>query len=86
MTLLGRKPHSEGDEPFGRLGSQKLTKRRKRGDRHIGLADGAKRASLAPDHLEGSKKERYDKYQGNIPLEDEEKYARSKVENRTMGK
>jgi hypothetical protein len=92
MTLLGRKKHhSEGDdyEPFGRrvseLGSQ-MTNRRKRDDKHIGLADGARRIKLAPDLLEGSKKERFKKYQGNIPLEDEEKYVRSKVENRPMGK
>mmetsp|Transcript_15333 Transcript_15333/g.31153 ORF Transcript_15333/g.31153 Transcript_15333/m.31153 type:complete len:426 (+) Transcript_15333:169-1446(+) len=86
MPLLGRKHHSEG-EPFGRrvseLGSQ-VTNRRKRGDKHIGLADGARRSQLGPDNLEGSKKERYEKYQGNIPLEDEEKYVRSKVENRPM--
>lgn len=88
MPLLGRKHHSEG-EPFGRrvseLGSQ-VTNRRKRGDKHIGLADGARRSQLGPDNLEGSKKERYEKYQGNIPLEDEEKYVRSKVENRPMSK
>ena len=88
MPLLARKYHSEG-EPFGlrvsELGSQ-ITNRRKRGDRHIGLADGARRSQLGPEHLEGSKKERYEKYQGNIPLEDEEKYVRSKVERRPMSK
>jgi len=86
MPVLGRKHHSEG-EPFGRrvseLGSQ-VTNRRKRGDKHIGLADGARRSQLGQDNLEGSKKERYEKYQGNIPLEDEEKYVRSKVENRPI--
>lgn len=56
-----------------------LTQRR---ERHIGLAVGARRSMLQPDHLEGSKKVRYDKYNGNIPLEEEEKYARAKVENR----
>ncbi len=88
MPLLTRKSHSEG-ETFGQrvseLGTQ-VTNRRKRGDRHIGLADGARRSQLGPDHLEGSKKERYEKYQGNIPLEDEEKYVRSKVEKRPMSK
>ena len=86
MRLLGRKHHSEGEASglrVSELGNQMIN-RRKRGDRHIGLADGARRSQLGPDHLEGSKKERYEKYQGNIPLEDEEKYVRSKVENRPM--
>src|SRR6056300_1352600 len=56
-----------------------LTQRR---ERHIGLAVGARRSQLQPDHLEGSKKVRYDKYNGNIPLEEDEEYARAKVENR----
>ncbi|KAL7500656.1 hypothetical protein ACHAWT_009888 [Skeletonema menzelii] len=86
MRLLDRKHHSEGEASglrVSELGNQMMN-RRKRGDRHIGLGDGARRSQLGPDHLEGSKKERYEKYQGNIPLEDEEKYVRSKVENRPM--
>lgn len=86
MRLLDRKHHSEGEASglrVSELGNQMIN-RRKRGDRHIGLGDGARRSQLGPDHLEGSKKERYEKYQGNIPLEDEEKYVRSKVENRPM--
>ena len=86
MPLL-RKHHSDteacGPLRASELGSQMIN-RRKRGDRHIGLADGARRSQLGPDLLEGSKKERYEKYKGNIPLEDEEKYVRSKVENRPM--
>ena len=37
-----------------------------------------------PELLEGSKKVRYDKYKGDIPLEDDEKYVRSKVERRPV--
>ena len=37
-----------------------------------------------PDLLEGSKKVRYEKYNGDIPLEDDERYARSKVERRPI--
>ena len=37
---------------------------------------------VPPELLEGSKKVRYEKYNGDIPLEDDEKYARSKVERR----
>lgn len=53
-----------------------------RSNRHVGLAVGARRSQLQPDLLEGSKKFRYDKYNGNIPLDEDEKYARAKVENR----
>eukprot|EP00581_Thalassiosira_minuscula_P032869 CAMPEP_0183763698 /NCGR_PEP_ID=MMETSP0739-20130205/9867_1 /TAXON_ID=385413 /ORGANISM="Thalassiosira miniscula, Strain CCMP1093" /LENGTH=557 /DNA_ID=CAMNT_0026002157 /DNA_START=130 /DNA_END=1803 /DNA_ORIENTATION=+ len=61
-------------------------KRRYRDQKVVGLADGL-RASLNPvpvDQLTVSKKVRYDKYNGDIPLEDDEKYARSKVERRPL--
>ena len=83
-----RKHHSEGEQFGPRVSelSSQVANRRKRGDKHIGLADGARRSQLSPDNLEGSKKERYEKYQGKIPLDDEEKYVRSKVEHRSTGK
>ena len=91
MPLLERSFRIEGGQLGSRvseLGSQ-VTKRRKLGDNHIGLAHGAQSKQLSllsPDEMDASKKVRYDKYKGNIPLEDEENYARSKVENRSMGK
>ena len=86
MTLLGRRHHSEGEkrsEASETIGRRVSVARQ----RHIGLADGARRSQLGKlgkDLLEGSKKERFDKYNGNIPLEVEEQYVRSKVENRPI--
>ena len=61
-------------------------KRRYRDQKVIGLGDGARRSlnPTPPELLEGSKKIRYEKYNGDIPLEDDEKYARSKVERRPI--
>ncbi|KAL7554960.1 hypothetical protein ACHAWF_018539 [Thalassiosira exigua] len=61
-------------------------KRRYRDRKVVGLAEGVRRTMnpTPPDLLEGSKKVRYEKYDGNIPLEDDEKYARSKVERRPL--
>ena len=59
-------------------------RRRVRDKKVVGLGDGLRRAMdpTPPELLEGSKKVRYEKYNGDIPLEDDEKYARSKVEKR----
>ncbi|KAL7524127.1 hypothetical protein ACHAXR_001198, partial [Thalassiosira sp. AJA248-18] len=61
-------------------------KRRHRDQKVVGLGEGARRAMnpTPPDLLAGSKKVRYEKYNGDIPLEDDEKYARSKVERRPI--
>ena len=61
-------------------------KRRYRDQKVVGLGDGARRSlnPTPPELLEGSKKIRYEKYNGDIPLEDDEKYARSKVERRPI--
>eukprot|EP00585_Thalassiosira_rotula_P004703 CAMPEP_0196139210 /NCGR_PEP_ID=MMETSP0910-20130528/6572_1 /TAXON_ID=49265 /ORGANISM="Thalassiosira rotula, Strain GSO102" /LENGTH=554 /DNA_ID=CAMNT_0041399911 /DNA_START=94 /DNA_END=1758 /DNA_ORIENTATION=+ len=61
-------------------------KRRYRDDKVVGLGEGVRRTMnpTPPELLEGSKKVRYDKYNGDIPLEDDEKYARSKVERRPI--
>lgn len=58
-------------------------KRRYRDEKVVGLGDGARRA-LHPADMEGSKKVRYEKYHGNIPLQEDERYARSKVETRPV--
>ena len=60
--------------------------RRYRDAKVVGLGDGARRSlnPTPPELLEGSKKIRYEKYNGDIPLEDDEKYARSKVERRPI--
>eukprot|EP01083_Nonionella_stella_P006347 18424_1 len=62
-------------------------KRRYRDQKVIGLAEGVRRTMnpTPPELLEGSKKVRYEQYNGgDIPLEDDEKYARSKVERRPI--
>ena len=61
-------------------------KRRYRDQKVVGLAEGVRWAMhpTPPELLEGSKKVRYKKYNGNIPLEDDEKYARSKEERRPI--
>lgn len=61
-------------------------KRRHRDLKVVGLGEAATR-SMNPNPrelLKGSKRIRYDKFNGDIPLEDDEKYARSKVERRPI--
>ena len=59
-------------------------RRRHRDEKVVGLGVGAQRADQQPDELVGTKKERYNKYKGDIPLEDDENYARSKAEKRPI--
>jgi len=59
-------------------------KRRHRDQKVVGLAEGVRRANLAESSMEGTQKIRHEKYNGDIPLEDDEKYARSKVEKRPV--
>mmetsp|Transcript_13626 Transcript_13626/g.28925 ORF Transcript_13626/g.28925 Transcript_13626/m.28925 type:complete len:297 (-) Transcript_13626:54-944(-) len=61
-------------------------KRRHRDQKVVGLADGLRASTntTAVDQMTVSKKVRLDKYNGDIPLEDDENYARSKEERRPL--
>ena len=50
----------------------------------VGLAEGVRRQQLTPGQLGGSRGELLEEYNGDIPLEDDEKYARAKVEQRSI--
>ena len=50
----------------------------------VGLAEGVRRQQLTPGQLGGSRGELLEDYNGDIPLEDDEKYSREKVEQRPI--
>ena len=50
----------------------------------VGLAEGVRRQQLTPGQLGGSRGELLEDYNGDIPLEDDEKYSRAKVEQRSI--
>ena len=50
----------------------------------VGLAEGVRRQQIPAGQLRGSRLERLAEYNGDIPLEDDEKYSREKVEQRPI--
>ena len=80
-------PTNNKRSSFADINMSDPLKRRYRDQKVIGLAEGVRRAMhpTPPELLEGSKKARYEQYNGgDIPLEDDEKYARAKVERRPI--